>query len=953
MRRLNLAICLILGLAGAERLRAADGDPLAWADENLNAGRYPEAVAFLRKAVEAAPQDGPVLARLIRALRIVGGYEEALKLCEEFHKANPADKQIACLWGELQDQAGRYQQAYETLDKLVQADSTFERAWAMRKLVAAKLGKKDVVKASIDHFFELFQAKPDHWHSDEVEDPKILAYIGLGIQDEMPKDAYEVGFALAERLVEKRGLRDPEVHFWTADLAMEKYAWADAAQRYKKILELRPNHPDALVGMASVLISAQNATEKAKGMLGQALEINPRHIEAHLALAVINMRDDDYKSAWKHIEDALAVNPNHFDGLAVKAFYHAFLGEKEKEAEVEKQVLAIDPTRADYYCSVGELLEGKYGFWDAPAYYRKAIELDPKYWRGYYGLGMNTSRLGAEGEHEGKRLLLKAFEMNKFNIWANNMIKVLDKVIGDEEQQVPPRYAEAKTEHFTLKYFAKEAEIVRPYMEEWAEQAWQDQTKLFQFTPKEPLTIELMYSFSDQAARTVGLPNLGALGVCFGKLCTVVSPREGKGSHPPFNWRKVLEHEFCHVMTLQMANFRMPRWYTEAFSTYVENDSRLNSDGMMVNAIAKGQLKRIEDMNEYFTGNMLMAYVHGRYIIEYIDKNFGMEAHRKALRAFAEGKRPEEVFPVVTGKSLDELNEGQFAYARDFFAKNTKLRPAFDPADMAGLELAASKPDASADEIASLAIAHLAQGKKELAAVGAQKALDKDPNCADAINILGKLAFDKKDFLGAKKLFEQFTESNPDKSFIAWHHLGVIYKKEARTTKAIHAFEAARRLYPRYVGPDNPHHELPELYLDLEPPNHEKALEAWKFAVESNTEDAEAAKEGVKLAAKHKNWPLVSFFAMRHIEIDPYEHYIHRKAGEAFEAQNDLKRAAREFRIATRLDEQDIESYVALARVEKAQGNREAAVLAVAAALQVDGTHEGAKALRKELGVEP
>ncbi|MBE7465657.1 MAG: tetratricopeptide repeat protein [Planctomycetes bacterium] len=945
-------------LSAAPALRAADADAatlMIWAGENLNAGRFPEAVTVLRKAVGAAKEGeavyGEALFKLIGALRTVGGYAEGLQLCEQFLKKNPDDKRFRCLRGELLDQLGHYEEAFKELDALVKADPAFERAWAMRKLTAATLGKKDVVKQTIDHFFDLFQSKPDHWHSDQVEDPKLLAYIGLGIKDENPKDAFEVGFALAEALSEKRGIRDPEVYLWTAELAFEKYAWADAAQRYRKVLEFRPNHPDALTGMARIGLTAQNQIEQAKELIDQVLQTNPNHVDARLTRAVIHMQEDNYADAWKEIEAARQVNANHLDALAVKAFYHAYLGEKEKEAAVEKQVLAINPKHADYYCSVGEMLESKYGFWEAPVYYQKSIDLDPGYWRGYYGLGMSTSRMGAHGELEGKRLLLKAFQMNRFNVWASNMIKVLDKVIGDEEQQVAPQYKESKTEHFALKFFGKEEAIVRPYMEEWAEEAWAKQTKLFEFEPQGPLTIELMYSFPDQAARTVGLPNLGALGVCFGKLCTVVSPREGKGNHPPFNWRKVLDHEFCHVMTLQMAQFRMPRWYTEAFSTYVEDDSRLNSDGMMVDAIAKGQLKKIEDMNEYFRGNMLMAYVHGRYIVEYLDKTFGMDAHRKALRMFAEGKRPEEVFPAVTGKSLEELNEGQFKYVREFFAARVKLRPSYDQADMAELEMRASKPDATADQIAELAVAHMTQRKLQLAEAGALKAMEKDPNCADAINVLGKLAFDKKDYLGAKKLFEQFTEANPDKSFIAWHHLGVIYKKEGKTTAAIKAFEQARRIYPRYVGPDNPHHELPKLYLDLEPPDYAKAIAGWKLATEANTEDAEAPKEGLKLAVKQKDWASAAWFAMRHIEINPYDVFVHRKGGEAFEALKDLRRAAREFRIATQLDEQDIDSWVALGRVELEQGNREAAVQAVRSALHIDGTHEAAKVLKQQLGL--
>ena len=126
--------------------------------------------------------------------------------------------------------------------------------------------------------------------------------------------------------------------------------------------------------------------------------------------------------------------------------------------------------------------------------------------------------------------------------------------------------------------------------------------------------------------------------------------------------------------------------------------------------------------------------------------------------------------------------------------------------------------------------------------------------------MLGSLAFDKKDFEAAKNLYMQSTAADPARSFSAWQRLGVIYKKEGRTGKAIEAFETARKSYPRYVGPDNPHHELPDLYEDMEPPQSDKALVVWKDAVSINTEDKEAALNGLKLAIKLKDYKAATFF---------------------------------------------------------------------------------------------
>jgi len=561
-----------------------------------------------------------------------------------------------------------------------------------------------------------------------------------------------------------------------------------------------------------------------------------------------------------------------------------------------------------------------------------------------------------------------AFNKNKFNLWANNMLKALDQIVGAKPElgdpgSQAPFYRESKTKHFTLKCFGKEAAIVQPYLDEWAEAAYDFQAKKFGFEPQGPLTIELCHTFTIQGARTVGLPNLGALGVCFGKLCTVVSPQESKNkNHPPFNWRQVMEHEFGHVMVLQMTQFRVPRWYTEAFSTWLEehgsseteaqqaaqSTGRLQTDRMMVDAIAKGRLKNIENMNEYFRSNPLMAYVHGSYVIEYISRTFGFDAHLKAIKLFGEGKKVAEALPQATGKSLQELNAGQLAFVKECFS-HVRLRPSYDPASLVQLEVVANKENAPAQAVADLAAARLAARNYGAAQDLARKALEKDPHCVDAITILGHLAYEKKDFETAKQRYLESVAADAKHSFMSWLRLGVIYKKEGRTTKAIEAFETARKLYPRYAGPENPYHELPDLYAELEPPQLDKALAVLRDAVRVNPEDAEAGLEGLRLAMKTKALSAAAEFAEACTEVDPYNPEVHRLAGQAYLSLNDCRHAAREFAVATAVDDKDVESWVGLARARKALGQAKEARQAVDQALDIDGAHKEAKALRDEL----
>ena len=63
-----------------------------------------------------------------------------------------------------------------------------------------------------------------------------------------------------------------------------------------------------------------------------------------------------------------------------------------------------------------------------------------------------------------------------------------------------------------------------------------------------PVQIELFTDPDQYSVRTVGLPNLGALGVCFGQVITALSPSNGN-----LNWGMILWHEMGHVFAIQLS----------------------------------------------------------------------------------------------------------------------------------------------------------------------------------------------------------------------------------------------------------------------------------------------------------------------------------------------------------------------------------------------------------------
>ena len=84
--------------------------------------------------------------------------------------------------------------------------------------------------------------------------------------------------------------------------------------------------------------------------------------------------------------------------------------------------------------------------------------------------------------------------------------------------------------------------------------------------------VELFPKLEDFSARSIGLPFIPALGVCFDNVVTVLSSKEkGLGKH---SWGRTLWHEFGHVCTLARSKNRIPRWFTEGLSVYEESRGR-------------------------------------------------------------------------------------------------------------------------------------------------------------------------------------------------------------------------------------------------------------------------------------------------------------------------------------------------------------------------------------------
>jgi tetratricopeptide (TPR) repeat protein len=134
------------------------------------------------------------------------------------------------------------------------------------------------------------------------------------------------------------------------------------------------------------------------------------------------------------------------------------------------------------------------------------------------------------------------------------------------------------------------------------------------------------------------------LGVCFGNVITANSPKANR----PTNFKALLWHEFCHVVTLNLTHNKMPRWLSEGMSVY-EELQRDPTWGQQMSPeyrgmILGGKLTPISELSAAFlsppTPNHLQfAYYESALVVEFIIERYGTESIKSILADLAEGEQ--------------------------------------------------------------------------------------------------------------------------------------------------------------------------------------------------------------------------------------------------------------------------------------------------------------------------
>ena len=449
-----------------------------------------------------------------------------------------------------------------------------------------------------------------------------------------------------------------EAYIATAELALDKGDYQVAAETLSAAQQFDQTDPRIPHLLARAWESSDS--EKASEALAAALKLNPNHLPSLMYQADSAIDRELYEAAESILEQVLAINDKHQEAIAMRAVIAHLKGDYDKEKQLRDAALSTwtNNPRVDHW--IGRKLSQKYRFEEGAKYQRKALELDPNFTAASFQLAQDLLRLGHDDV--GWQLAEQVSKQDQYNVVAHNLITLHDRL---------KEFAILQRDGIQVRMETREAAIYGPEVMELLSDAKRVLCKKYDAQPREPIVVEIFPEQKDFAIRTFGLPGgAGFLGVCFGRVITANSPASQGDS--PANWRSVLWHEFCHVVTLEKTKNRMPRWLSEGISVYEERGRNPSWGESMTpkyrEMLLADDLTPVSELSGAFLNppspiHLQFAYYESALVIDFLIENHGIDALKAILDDLGNGLAINDALAKNVG-SIDKLDAQFKSYAR-------------------------------------------------------------------------------------------------------------------------------------------------------------------------------------------------------------------------------------------------------------------------------------------------
>jgi tetratricopeptide (TPR) repeat protein len=547
---------------------------------------------------------------------------------------------------------GKYSEALAIYEKAISrfGDSIRMRLLGLR--VYRMNNQPQKAKEQIEYLDNLLTRFPMRFNSRSDLVPLGEYFLARG---EDPKQVLKICYDQAI----KYDAKSPEPHVATARMALDKNDDKVASQSLAKAVVLDEADPE----IHYLLSRAWSSTDPEKSTIAilRSLEINPHYAPSLLMQAESRMSAEDYAAAEKLLDQVQKTNPSMPKVWALRAAIAHLQGKFQDEGECRRKALVPWALNPEVDHLIGKHLSMHYRFAESVDYQRRALQMDADYVPAKAQLAQDLLRLGDTAP--GWTLVDEVRKSDPYDVTIFNLKQLQSQL---------DKFATLEAPGLVIRMDAREAKIYGKEVVSLLGQARTELTQKYQAKLVEPIYVEIFPRQKEFAIRTFGLPGgEGFLGVCFGRLITANSPAALKVDS---NWKSVLWHEYCHVVTLQKTNNKMPRWLSEGISVYEERQKNpiwgqsmdatyrsmiLGEDFVPMSKLSSAFLQPKTPMHLQF------AYYEASLAIEYWVQEYGMKGLIKLLDDLAVGMPPDEALKRLPG-SLDALDSQFSEFARNY-----------------------------------------------------------------------------------------------------------------------------------------------------------------------------------------------------------------------------------------------------------------------------------------------
>ncbi len=725
---------LVATLASARQDDVGVADDLKLAREELDAGHFYKASKVLKAVLDETPDLAAASLLYLESESAQGHYETADEVDAKLAQLAAHTEEIDAARARYAFARGQYDRANSLAESLASSardrGRVLEADW-MRVAILFGRGEREAARTLAKTVLPTKIGKD----GDPVElfgAARILRAIG---QLELAAECC----VYAERTLRSQNRSTADVLLLLGDLeraALSLDSGSDggaprAFATYRDALEQNSGLVAAKVGRAWMHLYV-NASVEAEAEIDDALLINPRDPDALVVKAWIQVGDARYADALKTLEPALVTNPNHKKAHAVRAAAFHLLRRTDEFATEEKTLLALDPTYGELYWTIGDALSKVYRFEEAVPFHERAVKLDPELPLAPISLGRDLCFSGREAE--GQEALEKSEQTHPFaHPWRNNMLLVMKK-LRDE-------FVAVESKDFDIKMNIDENAVLGPLLRDTLESDIVKLETKYGWHIERKVLVEMFPEMADFSVRSVGLVGVGAVGVCFGHLVTLVSPRSE--ARWTFVWRRTALHELTHVFTLGRSKKRVPRWFTEGLSVYEERCVKTNwyrdQIAELNDAVANHDLLRLRTFNAAFRGPRIgFGYFQAGLVCEFIAKTYGFDKILAMLDAYADDLETPNVIDRVFHKSPEALDDEFEAWVRANILKGVAVQASYGIDERKRMRDRIKKDPNDVETMAQLAWALYQSGNSVDAGTMLDKVLKIDPSNPAALRLLGR-----------------------------------------------------------------------------------------------------------------------------------------------------------------------------------------------------------------------